>query len=45
MKELGFSPLLNELTLKPRDFLLIVGLTGSGESTMLTAMIDPINSR
>ena len=44
MDELGFPPVLTELSLKPRGLVLVVGPTGSGKSTTLAAMIDLINS-
>jgi twitching motility protein PilT len=43
LKELGLPPVLEELTRKPRGFILVTGPTGSGKSTSLAAMIDIIN--
>lgn len=43
--ELGLPPLLNDLALKERGLILVVGSTGSGKSTTLAAMIDHRNSK
>jgi len=43
-QELGLSPIVKELTKKPRGLILLTGPTGSGKSTTLAAMIDEINS-
>jgi twitching motility protein PilT len=43
LAELGLPPVLEELTRKPRGFVLVTGPTGSGKSTTLAAMIDIIN--
>jgi twitching motility protein PilT len=43
LTELGLPPVLEELTRKPRGFVLVTGPTGSGKSTTLAAMIDIIN--
>jgi twitching motility protein PilT len=40
---LGVPPVLEELTKKPRGFVLVTGPTGSGKSTTLAAMLDLIN--
>lgn len=42
--DLGLPPILKELALKPRGFILVTGPTGSGKSTTLAAMVDHINS-
>ena len=43
LDSLGVPPVLEELTTKPRGFVLVTGPTGSGKSTTLAAMIDLIN--
>jgi twitching motility protein PilT len=43
LSDLGLPPVLEELTRKPRGFVLVTGPTGSGKSTTLAAMIDLIN--
>ncbi|HVO55416.1 MAG TPA: type IV pilus twitching motility protein PilT [Solirubrobacterales bacterium] len=43
LESLGVPPVLEELTRKPRGFILVTGPTGSGKSTTLAAMIDVIN--
>ena len=43
LEELGLPPILEELTRKPRGFVLVTGPTGSGKSTTLAAMVDLIN--
>lgn len=42
--ELGLPPILKDLALKPRGFILITGPTGSGKSTTLAAMIEHMNT-
>ena len=44
IKELNLPPIVTELAMKPRGLVLVVGITGSGKSTTLAAMIDHINS-
>jgi twitching motility protein PilT len=41
---LGLPAVLEELTRKPRGFVLVTGPTGSGKSTSLASMIDMINA-
>jgi twitching motility protein PilT len=41
--ELMLPPTLQDLALKPRGLVLITGMTGSGKSTTLAAMIEHIN--
>jgi len=41
--ELNLPPILNELVVRPRGLVLVVGATGSGKSTTLAAMIDQRN--
>jgi twitching motility protein PilT len=45
LDSLGVPPVLEEMTTKPRGFVLVTGPTGSGKSTTLAAMIDLINRR
>ena len=40
---LDLPPVIEEFTKKPRGFVLVTGPTGSGKSTTLAAMLDPIN--
>jgi len=44
IRELHLPPVLEELSLEPRGLILVTGITGSGKSTTLAAMIDHINS-
>ncbi len=44
LDELGFPPVLKELTQRQRGLVLVTGPTGSGKSTTLAAMINQINS-
>lgn len=44
LEELGFPPVLKELTLRQRGLVLVTGPTGSGKTTTLAAMINEINS-
>jgi twitching motility protein PilT len=41
--ELNLPPVLEEIALKPRGLVLVTGITGSGKSTALAAMIQHIN--
>ena len=43
LKELNLPPVLEELSLRPRGLILVTGITGSGKSTALAAMIQAIN--
>jgi len=45
LTELGMPPIVRELAELPRGLVLVTGVTGSGKSTTLAAMIDEINSR
>ena len=45
LADLGLPPVLEDLTRKPRGFVLVTGPTGSGKSTTLAAMIDLINEQ
>lgn len=44
-EQLGLPPIAQELCDKPRGLVLVTGVTGSGKSTTLAAMIDFINER
>jgi twitching motility protein PilT len=43
LRSLGVPPVLEDMTKKPRGFVLVTGPTGSGKSTTLAAMLDLIN--
>ncbi|OQA19766.1 MAG: Twitching mobility protein [bacterium ADurb.Bin363] len=43
LKELGFPPIVEELTRLDRGLILVTGPTGSGKSTTLAGMVDLIN--
>ena len=42
-EQLGLPPIVQSLCDKPRGLVLVTGVTGSGKSTTLAAMIDRIN--
>ena len=42
-EELGLPPVLERLAMERRGMLLVTGITGSGKSTTLAAMIDYMN--
>jgi twitching motility protein PilT len=44
VKDLSLPPVLEEIALKPRGLCLVTGVTGSGKSTCLAAMINHINT-
>ncbi len=44
VEQLGLPKVLNEISLEPRGLVLVTGITGSGKSTTLAAMIDHINN-
>ena len=44
IKELNLPPVLEEIALKPRGLVLVTGVTGSGKSTALAAMINHVNT-
>lgn len=44
LDQLGVPPILNELIMKKRGLILIVGATGSGKSTTIASMLDYRNS-
>ncbi len=43
IKELNLPPVLEEIAMKPRGLVLVTGITGSGKSTALAAMIQYVN--
>ena len=43
LSELNLPPILEQVCLKPRGLVLVTGVTGSGKSTALAAMMDHIN--
>ncbi|HEU4588871.1 MAG TPA: type IV pilus twitching motility protein PilT [Gemmatimonadales bacterium] len=43
IRELMLPPILEEIALKPRGLVLVTGITGSGKSTALAALINHIN--
>ena len=43
LHELNLPEVLEEITLKPRGLVLVTGVTGSGKSTALSAMLNHIN--
>ena len=45
IRELNLPPVLEQISLKPRGLILVTGVTGSGKSTALAAMIQHINDR
>ncbi|HKS05423.1 MAG TPA: PilT/PilU family type 4a pilus ATPase [Gemmatimonadaceae bacterium] len=45
VKDLNLPPVLEEIALKPRGLVLVTGITGSGKSTALAAMIQYVNER
>ncbi|HWO88719.1 MAG TPA: PilT/PilU family type 4a pilus ATPase [Gemmatimonadales bacterium] len=44
IQELKLPKILEEIALKPRGIVLVTGVTGSGKSTTLAAMINHINT-
>ena len=43
ISELNLPPIMEQIALKPRGLVLVTGITGSGKSTALAAMIQYIN--
>jgi twitching motility protein PilT len=43
-EQLGLPPVVQSLCDKPRGLVLVTGVTGSGQSTTLAAMVDKINA-
>src|SRR2546422_2639804 len=44
IKDLNWPPVMEEIALRPRGLVLVTGVTGSGKSTALAAMINQINT-
>ena len=42
---LNLPPVIAELALRPRGLVLVTGITGSGKTTTLAAMVEHINAR
>jgi twitching motility protein PilT len=45
IEELNLPPVVEQIALKPRGLILVTGITGSGKSTALAAMIQYINQK
>jgi twitching motility protein PilT len=45
IKELNLPAVLEDIALKPRGLVLVTGITGSGKSTALAAMVQHINEQ
>src|SRR3984885_3750426 len=45
VEELNLPTIVEQISLKPRGLVLVTGITGSGKSTALAAMIQHINER
>ncbi|HEX5580389.1 MAG TPA: type IV pilus twitching motility protein PilT [Gemmatimonadaceae bacterium] len=45
LEELNLPPVMGDLAMRPRGLVLVTGVTGSGKSTALAAMIQHINER
>ncbi|HEU4564052.1 MAG TPA: type IV pilus twitching motility protein PilT [Gemmatimonadaceae bacterium] len=43
--ELNLPPVVEEIAMRPRGLVLVTGITGSGKSTALAAMIQHINEK
>src|SRR5690349_4787321 len=43
LQELNLPPVLAEIAMRPRGLVLVTGITGSGKSTALAAMIQHVN--
>src|SRR3954471_19793341 len=43
LRQLNLPPVLQEIALRPRGLVLVTGITGSGKSTALAAMIQHLN--
>ena len=43
IRELNLPPVLEHIALRPRGLVLVTGVTGSGKSTALAAMVHHIN--
>lgn len=44
LESLGLPPIVNELAMRERGLLLVTGITGSGKSTTLAAIINLLNN-
>src|SRR5437660_3104099 len=44
IRDLNLPPVLEEIGLRPRGLVLVTGVTGSGKSTALAAMINHVNT-
>lgn len=42
---LSLPPVVGEIALKPRGLVLVTGITGSGKSTTMAAMVEHVNTR
>src|SRR6186997_2165047 len=45
VRELKLPEILEEISVKPRGLVLVTGVTGSGKSTALAAMINHVNTQ
>ncbi len=45
IQELNLPPVVEEISLRPRGLVLVTGITGSGKSTALAAMLQYINEK
>jgi twitching motility protein PilT len=45
IRDLNLPPVLEQIAMKPRGLVLMTGVTGSGKSTAMAAMIQYINER
>src|SRR5207244_12205994 len=43
IRDLNLPAVLEEIAIKPRGLVLVTGVTGSGKSTALAAMVNHIN--
>ncbi|MBC7791971.1 MAG: type IV pilus twitching motility protein PilT [Anaerolineae bacterium] len=43
VEELNLPPVVSEIAMRPRGLVLVTGITGSGKSTALAAMVQHIN--
>src|SRR5207248_2150896 len=43
IRDLNLPPVLEEIAIKPRGLVLVTGVTGSGKSTALAALVNHIN--
>ena len=43
IRDLNLPPVLEEIAIKPRGLVVVTGVTGSGKSTALAAMVNHIN--